>query len=365
MAETPKQDPTTPTIHPDTIPVPGAAGQQAIDMLDRHRNLVIAVVAFSVVGVLGTVVLKELKRQKISEASQAFSTAADERSIEKLDAVAADYPDSIAAGNAMITKAEIQLAEQKFEDARISFLTFVEKYPKHPRQAQGIYALGNLSHESGDLEKALEFYDRALSEGATADLGPLLLIRKGDIALAQAESLRQAGKEAEAEEKINAAKQSYEESITRPEFRASPFIEMAETRLALADIGDVPVVPAPPEPEPETAPEPALLDPLKEGLKPAVINGGGSGGKPAGEMKTETAPKKEGDTDKASPPANEPPKVPKPKPSPPAPAPSSAPAEEASESAPSSDPDTAGEAKETTPEPAAETPPPAETGTGS
>ena len=265
MAEKPKQDPT-PAIQPDSVLVPGDAGNQAIDMLDRHKNLVIIVVAATAVAIIGGLIISELKKQASSEAAQAFSSAAKERSTEDLDAVVSEHPDTLAAGNAVLTKADLLQSQQKFEDAKIAFMTFVEKFPDHPRHPQGLYALGNLSHSNGDFEGAIEFYDRAMEAAPDGDLGPLLLIRKGDIALSQAESLREAGKTEEADAQVDAAKQLYEESITRPEFRASPFISLAESRLDLADIGQVPVVPAPPEPEPE--PESAI-----EGASPTPLPG--------------------------------------------------------------------------------------------
>lgn len=279
MAQDPKPDPNVP-IHPDTVPVPGEAGSQAIELLDRHRNTVMIVAVVAVLAICASLVLRELNRQKRSEAAQAFSTAAGERSIEKLDAVVTDYEGSASAGNALLTKAEVQLDQDKFEDAKTTLLTFVDKYGNHPRHAQGLYALGNLSQRTGDLEAAADYYDRALAADSAGDMGPLMLIRKGDLALAQADSLRAAGKTEEAEAKVEEALQQYEESITRPEFRSSPYIEIAEQRLDLAKVGDVPVVPAPPEPEPEPAPAPAETKPAP--AKPAAE-------KPA-EPKAETKP---------------------------------------------------------------------------
>ncbi len=268
MAKNPKNDPS-PTIHPDTIPVPGEAGNQAIELLDKHRNVVMTVAAVAVLAICASLVLRELGRQKASEAAQAYSTAAGERSIEKLDAVTAEHAGTVPAGNALLTKADIQLAQEKFEDAKVTLLTFVEKFEDHPRHAQGLYALGNLSHRNGDFENATSFYDRALAASPSGDLGPLILIRKGDIALSQAEGLREEGKKEEAEAKVDEARQHYEDSITRPEFRSSPFIAMAESRLALAEVGDVPVVPAPPKPEPTPEPEKAPAAPAPTDDAPA------------------------------------------------------------------------------------------------
>ncbi len=254
MADKPKPDPAAP-IQPDTIPVPGVAGLHAIDMLDRHRNTVMIIAVVVTLGICGSLVLRELNRQKRSEAAQAFSAAVGERSIEKLDAVIADHPDGPAAGNALLSKAELQLDQEKPEDAKATLLTFVEGYKKHPRHAQGLYALGILSQKNGDYDEANEYYDRALADDTAPEIGPLVLIRKGDIALAQAAALRKDGKAADADAKIDEARQSYEESITRPEFRPNPFIELAESRIALTEVGEVPVVPAPPKPEPEPIPE--------------------------------------------------------------------------------------------------------------
>ncbi|MCB1230768.1 MAG: tetratricopeptide repeat protein [Verrucomicrobiae bacterium] len=303
MAKNDKPDPNV-TIQPDTIPVPGEAGNQAIELLDKHRNTVMLVAVVAVLAICGTLVVRELNRQKLSEASQAFSEAAGERSIEKLDTVVADFAGSIPAGNALLTKAEIQLDREKYEDAKVTLLTFVDKYSKHPRHAQGLYALGNLSHVTGDYDTARDYYDRALADDPSGDIGPLILIREGDIALAQAEDLRKAGKKDEAEAKVQEARQSYEESITRPEFRSNPFIDMAEDRLALADVGDVPVVPAPPEPKPEPAPEKPAAAPAPATPPKAKVDGAAPATKPAaGTGKPQPKPTATPGEKKATPPA--------------------------------------------------------------
>ncbi|MCB1063539.1 MAG: tetratricopeptide repeat protein [Verrucomicrobiae bacterium] len=350
MAKLPKNDPT-PTIHPDTIPVPGEAGHQAIELLDKHRNVVMTVAAVAVIAICGTLVMRELNRQKLSEQAQAYSTAAGDRSIEELDKVIADHPGSVAAGNALLTKADIELTQEKFEDAKVTLLTFVEKNDEHPRYAQGLYALGNLSHRNGDFESAVGFYDRALAAAPGGDIGPLILIRKGDIALAEADALRSEKKAEEADAKLDEAKQFYEDSITRPEFRSSPFIEMAEQRLSLADVGDVPVVPAPPKPEPTPEPK-ATPAPPASGDKPAANKPAAAAPtapaespakpkpaatpKPEAPKETPAAPKPAAEKPAAAPapapekkaPVAETPATEKPKPAPTTPKPATAPAPE-------------------------------------
>lgn len=317
----PLQNPS-PEIHPDTIPVPGEAGLKAIELLDKHRNFVMIGTVGIALVICGALVMRELGRQKRSEAAQAFSAAAGERSIEKLDAVVSTYPGSIPAGNALLSKAEIQLNQEKSEDAKATFQTFVDSYKDHPRLAQGLYALGNLHHVAGDLDQAASFYDQAAKADPNTDLGPLLEIRQGDIALARADALRKEGKAEEADAKVAEAKKRYEDSITRPAFRASPFIEIAEARLALADVGDVPVVPAPPKPEPKPA-TPAPATPATPApATPAT---------PAPGTPATPAPAKPADTPKAATPAPATPATPAPSaPATPAPAkPAEAPKAEA------------------------------------
>ncbi|MCB1235284.1 MAG: tetratricopeptide repeat protein [Verrucomicrobiae bacterium] len=321
-------------------PEPGVAGSDAIATLEKHKGLVLAVTLAIALAVCLLLVFKELGRQKNAEAGAAFTAAAAERSIEKLDAVVADFSGTVAAGNALLTKAEIQADGGNTEDAKATFTAFVNDFPDHPLHDQGLYALGNLHQSAGDNAKAAEFYDRLLGESPDSEVGPLVTIRKGDIALAEADALLAEGKSGEAEERKKEAERLYNESITKREFRMSPFYDLANARLELLVVGRPPVVPPPPKPEPKpepkpkpetgaAAPTPGAGDKPKAPAKPA-----------APKTQTPSAPAKPVSTEPAPKPAaapTTPPSADKPK-KPAAPTPSPEPAPKPAPSSPPSPP---------------------------
>lgn len=237
--------------HPESTPVPVAETTEelsdVISQLETHKKTVLlAIVGAAAIVSIG-VIYRGLSDEKHQAAAQAFSQAAVSRNIEELDQVIAEYPGSVAAGNALLTKAELEITSRKSEDAQVTLLTFVEKYKKHPRHSQGLFAYGNLYQVGGDAEKASEYYDRVLKEYPDSELAPFAIIRQGDILLA-------AGKTDEARLKYESIMSSY---------RGTMFFKRIEEKLELLKVEKLPVVPEPKKPEPKKP------EPKKEEAKPA------------------------------------------------------------------------------------------------
>jgi TolA-binding protein len=251
-------EPEIPADHPDAKPEPGKAGLQAIDTIEKHQTKVIVGTLAAALLICGGLVIREYSAHKRTVAAEAYTQAASARSIEQLDTVVAKYSGSIAAGNALLSKAEIQLSQEKTEDARITLLAFTDKYRKHPRYAQGLFAIGNIQHNAGNAAEAADYYDRALAATPDADIAPLVLIRKGDLIMAEADKLLAEGNKEEAEAKKNEARTLYEDSGRR--YPANPFVPLAAEKIDILAIGVVPVVdPPPPAPEPAPVPEPKVV----------------------------------------------------------------------------------------------------------
>lgn len=209
-----------------------------ISKLESNKLMVLVAILGLALAFSAVVVVRELSSQKHLAAAEAYSLAAQSRSVEEIDLVIADYPTSIAAGDALLTKSELQITSGKSKDAQVTLLTFIEKHKKHPRHAQGIFALGNLYQIGGEAENAGKYYDRVLTEYPDSDIAPLAMIRQGDLLLAQ-------GKKDEARQKY--------ESIM-PAYRGTAFFERVEEKIALLDVEKLPVVPAPKEPAPKPTP---------------------------------------------------------------------------------------------------------------
>jgi len=248
-------------VHPESKPVPVAETTEeisdVISQLETHKKAVVIAILGAAVILSLVIVFRGLADNKHLAAAEAYSEAAKTRTVENLDQVIADYPNSVAAGNALLTKAELQTTSGKSEDAQITLLTFIEKYQKHPRHTQGLLAMGNLYQVGGDADKASSYYDRILKEDPESELAPFAMIRQGDLLLA-------AGKTDEARLKY--------ESIM-PAYRGSAFFERIEEKIELSKVKKLPVVPEPKKPTPKPAtkptPEPTTVPAKSEASKPA------------------------------------------------------------------------------------------------
>jgi TolA-binding protein len=209
-----------------------------MDSFEQNRNKILIGFALATIIICAVLISGQLKRQKHLDAARAYSAALEKKEVASFDAVIIEHPGSLAAGNAMISKAELLSDQGKPEDARSTLETFVSDYSEHPRHAQGLFALGNLYHVSGDREKAADFYQQSIDAAPDAEMTPLARIRLGDLAL-------------EAGDK-DAADQRYQESFTL--HPGNRFIDYAEEKIALLKVGNPPAVKRP-APEPEPKPE--------------------------------------------------------------------------------------------------------------
>lgn len=230
----------------ELIDAAGATGEgdAAIEAIEKNKNLIIILILAGVVIFAAVLVMKHNARNANIEAGEAFSSAVADGSIEKLSAVAAEYEGTNSGGNALLMKAEKQLEAEKAQDAKMTLENFVSKYSDHPRHQQGSFALGTILHEAGDLEAARTQYELALGEDEVSEIAPLIKIKIADTWLEGGDSEK--------------ARQLYE--VIPSEHPGSVYIDRAEQKLELAEIGEIEVVAAPqpePEPEPQAAPAPA------------------------------------------------------------------------------------------------------------
>lgn len=279
MSDRPETPSDSPAEEPEEIEALAASdAAKVMDGIEKNRNKILIGAAAIALAICGGLVASQLKKQKELDAANAYSTALTKKEIAFFDAVVVDFPGTPAAGNAILSKAELQIDQGKPEDARATLETFTTEFTNHPRYAQGIFALANLFHSSGDSEKAQSFYEQTIGVQPDGELTPLARIRLGDLAL-------------EAGDK-EAAEQRYEESYTL--HPGNPFFDYAQDKIALLNVGTPPVVE---RPAPELEPEPETLESTEEeasGDKPAAPKGKAKGKEPespaAGKAKAKAAP---------------------------------------------------------------------------
>lgn len=247
MADAP-QKPIEEQTPESPVALSASEAKGVVDAIDRHRIKILAAISLGAIAFCAILVAGQLKKQKHLAASEAFTSAASKGEIAALDEVLINFPASIPAGNALLTKAEIQIDQGKSEDARATLEKFTTEFPTHPRYAQGLFALANVFHKAGDLEKAKAHYERSIEAQKDGELAPLAQIRLGDLALEAGDT--------------KTADQRYQDSFTL--HPGNPFENYAEQKIALLKVGNPPLVdrPAPPKPEPAPeAPKPATPAP--------------------------------------------------------------------------------------------------------
>lgn len=258
MADAPQKP--TPSEEPknlDALAASEASG--VVDAIDRHRTKILAAIAISAIVLCGILVGAQLKKQKHLAAAAAYTSAVSKGEIAALDGVVVEFPGSIPAGNALLSKAELQIDQGKPEDARATLERFVGEFKSHPRYAQGLFAIANIYHTSGDAEKAKLHYEQVIEAQKDGELTPLARIRLGDLALEAGDT--------------KTADQRYQESYTL--HPGNPFFKYAEEKLALLKVGnpkevEKPAPPAPPVTETPKAPAPAPAPATAPTVAPAA-----------------------------------------------------------------------------------------------
>ncbi len=265
MADAP-QNPAEPGApkNLDALAASEAAG--VVEAIDRNRNKILIGVAAGGVALCAILIWGQVKKQKHLAAAAAYSSALAKGEIAAFDAVTVEHPGSVAAGNALLSKADLQIDQGKPEDARATLERFLGEFGTHPRRAQGLFALANLFHTAGDKEAAKSHYEKTISAQKDGELAPLARIRLGDLALEAGDT--------------DAADQHYQEVFTlHPD---SAFTDYIEEKISLLKVGNPPEVeapaPAPENPKPEApkseapapeAPKPEAPAPAPEAPKPA------------------------------------------------------------------------------------------------
>ncbi|MEM9282342.1 MAG: tetratricopeptide repeat protein [Verrucomicrobiota bacterium] len=264
MSSDPSEQPAQEPEEIESLSASEAAS--VVDSLDRNRNKIIGGVAAVAIGICAVLVYGQLKKQKAMEAAAAFTAAVNSGEIAQLDGVAVDFPGSIAAGNALISKAEILTDQGKVAESLATLTQFVAEYPDHPRLPQGLFAIANHHHIAGDSAAASSFYEQTITTQPDGELTPLARIRLGDLALESGDK--------------EAAEQHYEESFTK--HPGNPLFGYAEDKIALLKVGNPPVVP---EPEPEPDPDPENTAESAEEENPKAAPKGGAKGNSSGKGK--------------------------------------------------------------------------------
>lgn len=322
------QSPLQPhALHPDQPQDPAPPLEQ---FLERNFRKILLTFLAALLAVIAIGIVRHHLKKAANAAAEEFTQA---KSPEDCDVIIAKHPGSVAAGNALLLKANLLWKQNKKDSAIEALQQFDTKHKSHPLHEATQIALASKLEASGKLAEAKAIYERMSSGEGKGELVALAKLRLAD-------ALWQEGKQDD-------AKKIYEEFPVK--FTGSTFFDQNETRQTWLAAGlptkevegpKPPAPPAPPPGAPGAAAKPtAVVTPGGAAVTQPAISITPAGAKPEGKpaaVTTPPAPKPAAGTPPAPKPAASAPPAAKPASAPATPAPTPKPAENKPAPAPSS-----------------------------
>ncbi len=146
--------------------------------LDKNfKTLLLAFIAL-VIALCLYGVIQYMNRAKALKAGEAYVSA---KTVEDLDVVIQEHGGTMAAGNALLKKADL-LWEQNKKTSSVDMLTeFTVKHKDHPLLPQALLALGSKLESLGKRGDAKTVFERLVNEFAKTDVAALAGVRLGDL----------------------------------------------------------------------------------------------------------------------------------------------------------------------------------------
>lgn len=205
---------------------------------DNFKKIMLGllVVALVLAGVFAS---RHFAARRNLEAAEKFASAAG---VEDCDVVIQKYPGSIAAGNALLQKADLLWQQGKKESSIDALKEFLKSLPNHKLRASAAIALGTKQAAIGDRDAGRATLEGFLKSNPQSELAPAADIQLGDL-------LWQEGKDAETKKHFDSLLQKYPGKMAM-------FNQALEERQQLMGSGlpQKEVAGPPPAPKPAFAP---------------------------------------------------------------------------------------------------------------
>ena len=167
---------------PTTTPPPAEAGFDPLVFWIQHKKKITLLILLLIVG-LGTFALSEFVRLKNNTAAQELFSKAD--SADGFRKVIAEYPGTVAAGNAHLMLAEKLRAEGKYDESTATLRKFLEKYPEHQLISGAWTSIAANLEAQGKVDEALSTYQKVSTAYANSFSAPAALLAQGRITAAK------------------------------------------------------------------------------------------------------------------------------------------------------------------------------------
>lgn len=97
------------------------------------------------------------------------------------------FPEGSFTAEAYFWSGELFLAQEMYEDAKLSFKSVVDYFYQHPRTPDSLFKLGEIYRIEGDIERSYEFYEKVKKD--FPDSGAFQLTKKSQEILKEESNL--------------------------------------------------------------------------------------------------------------------------------------------------------------------------------
>ena len=96
-------------------------------------------------------------------ALELFEDSRYAEALEVFSEVIISYPDGIYTPDSYFWSGELFLAQELYEDAKLSYAEVFEQFPDHIRSADSLYKLGEIQRIDSEFIEAINYFERVVS----------------------------------------------------------------------------------------------------------------------------------------------------------------------------------------------------------
>ncbi len=96
-------------------------------------------------------------------ALELFEASRYAEALEIFSEVIISYPDGIYTPDAYFWSGELFLAQELYEDAKLSYAEVFEQFPNHIRSADSLYKLGEIQRIDSEFIEAINYFEKVVS----------------------------------------------------------------------------------------------------------------------------------------------------------------------------------------------------------
>ena len=97
------------------------------------------------------------------KALELFEASRYAEALEVFSEVIITFPDGIYTPDAYFWSGELFLAQELYEDAKLSYAEVFEQFPNHIRSADSLYKLGEIQRIDSEFIEAINYFERVVS----------------------------------------------------------------------------------------------------------------------------------------------------------------------------------------------------------